>query len=151
MAHASRSAPGSHVGHYEILCEVGAGGMGVVYKAFDHQLQRDVALKFLPPDAVGNSFDRRRLLHEARAASALDHKNIATIHAVEETEDGQLFIVMAYYEGVSLATRMCGDPLSQSESIEIVRQIAEGLAQAHAHNYCSSRYQAFQRDSDARG
>jgi serine/threonine protein kinase len=110
MAHASRSTPGRQVSHYEILCEVGAGGMGVVYKAFDYQLQRAVALKFLPEDAICSSSDRHRLLHEARAASALDHKNIATIHAIEETENGQLFIVMAYYEDVSLAARMHAVP-----------------------------------------
>ncbi|MBZ5655735.1 MAG: tetratricopeptide repeat protein [Acidobacteriia bacterium] len=134
MAHPARATPGNHVGHYEILSEVGAGGMGVVYKAFDHQLERTVALKFLPPDPICNSADRNRLLHEARAASTLDHKNIASIHAVEETEDGQLFIVMAYCDGVSLATRMCATPLSKAETVDIVRQIAEGLAHAHLHN-----------------
>lgn len=134
MAHPARTAPGNHVGHYEILCEVGAGGMGVVYKAFDHQLQRTVALKFLPPDPIRNSADRNRLLREARAASTLDHKNIASIHAVEETGDGQLFLVMAYYEGVSLATRMRAAPLSKAETVDIVRQIAEGLGHAHLHN-----------------
>lgn len=134
MAHPARATPGNHVGHYEILSEVGAGGMGVVYKAFDHQLERTVALKFLPPDPICNPADRKRLLHEARAASALDHKNIASIHAVEETGDGQLFIVMTYYEGVSLATRMRREPLSKAESVEIVRQIAEGLGHAHLHN-----------------
>ncbi len=134
MAHPVNAIPGNHVGHYEILCKVGAGGMGVVYKAFDHQLQRTVALKFLPPDPVRNSADRKHLLREAQAASSLDHKNIATVHAVEEAEDGQLFIVMAYYEGVSLATRMRGAPLSKAEGVGIVRQIAEGLGHAHLHN-----------------
>ena len=134
MAPPARAIPGNYVGHYEILSEVGAGGMGVVYKAFDHQLQRTVALKFLPPDAISNSADRDRLLHEARAASTLDHKNIATIHAVEGTGDGQLFIVMAYYEGMSLASRMRAAPLSPAETIDIVRQIAEGLRYAHLHN-----------------
>ena len=134
MAPPARAIPGNYVGHYEILSEVGAGAMGVVYKAFDHQLQRTVALKFLPPDEICNSADRDRLLHEARAASTLDHKNIATIHAVEGTGDGQLFIVMAYYEGVSLATRRRTAPLSPVEAIDIVRQIAEGLGHAHLHN-----------------
>ena len=134
MAPPARAIPGNYVGHYEILSEVGAGGMGVVYKAFDHQLQRTVALKFLPPEAICNSADRDRLLHEARAASTLDHKNIATIHAVEGTGDGQLFIVMAYYEGVSLTTRKRAAPLSPAEAIDIVRQIAEGLGHAHLHN-----------------
>lgn len=134
MAHPARATPGHHVGHYEILCEVGAGGMGVVYKAFDHKLQRAVALKFLPSDPISNPADRKRLLREAQAASSLDHKNIATVHAVEEAEDGQLFIVMAYYQGVSLAARMRGVPFSQAEIVDIVRQIAEGLGHAHLHN-----------------
>jgi tetratricopeptide (TPR) repeat protein len=134
MAHPARATPGTYVGHYEILCEVGAGGMGVVYKAFDHQLRRAVALKFLPPDPICNPADRNRLLHEARAASILDHKNIAAIHAVEETGDGQLFIVMAYCEGMSLTTRMRTAPLSKAEIVDIVRQIAEGLGHAHLHN-----------------
>jgi tetratricopeptide (TPR) repeat protein len=128
------SLVGVELGHYRIVEKIGAGGMGVVYKAFDHQLQRIVALKFLPPDTICNAADRDRLLHEARSASALDHKNITAIHAVEGTGDGQLFIVMAYYEGVSLATRLRASPLSQAETVDVVRQIAEGLAYAHLHN-----------------
>jgi len=134
MAHPANAIPGSRVGHYEILCKIGAGGMGVVYKAFDHQLQRAVALKFLPPDPICNTADRKHLLREAQAASSLDHKNIATVHAVEEAEDGQLFIVMTYYEGASLATRLRAAPLPKGEAVDIVRQIAEGLGHAHLHN-----------------
>ena len=133
MAQLAQAAADNVVGHYEILCKVGAGGMGVVFKAFDTQLQRTVALKFLTPDPT-NVAHRESLLREARAASTLDHKNIASVHAVEETGDGRLFIVMAYYEGQSLATRMIGAPLSPTEAVDIVRQIAEGLAHAHLHN-----------------
>jgi tetratricopeptide (TPR) repeat protein len=125
---------GQTLGHYRIVGKIGAGGMGVVFEAFDTKLQRTVALKFLSPGPSYSSADRNRLLHEARAASALDHKNIATIHAVEETDDGKLFIVMAYYAGVSLASRMRGVGLSPAETIHIVRQIAEGLGHAHLHN-----------------
>jgi tetratricopeptide (TPR) repeat protein len=134
MALPAQTPPGKLVGHYQILCEVGAGGMGVVYKAFDTQLERTVALKFLSPDPSCSPADRNRLLREARAASVLDHKNIATIHAVEETDDGKLFIVMAYYAGVSLASRMRGAGFSPVETIDIVRQIAEGLGHAHLHH-----------------
>ena len=134
MALPAQLLPGNVVGHYQILCEVGAGGMGVVFKAFDTKLERIVALKFLSHNPSFSSPDRSRLLHEARAASTLDHKNIATIHAVEEADDGQLFIVMAYYDGVSLASRMSGVRFSPAETVKIISQIAEGLAHAHLHH-----------------
>jgi tetratricopeptide (TPR) repeat protein len=134
MALPAQVRTGNLVGHYQVLCQVGAGGMGVVFKAFDQQLQRTVALKFLSPDLNCSRADRDRLLREARAASALDHPNIATIHAVEETDDGQLFLVMAYYEGESLASRLQQAPFSTAEAVEIVRQIAAGLEHAHFHD-----------------
>ena len=107
--------------------------MGTVFKAFDTTLQRTVALKFLTPNPT-NVVDRDALLREARAASTLDHKNIATVHAIEETDDGHLFLVMAYYEGQSLASRMTGPPFPVFEAVEIVQQIAEGLGHAHLRN-----------------
>jgi serine/threonine-protein kinase len=133
MGPLAQANAGNVVGHYQILCEVGAGGMGKVFKAFDTTLHRTVALKFLTPDPMTPA-DRDALLHEARAASTLDHKNIATVHAVEQTNDGQLFLAMAYYEGQSLAARMSGPALPVSEAIDIVRQIAEGLSHAHQHS-----------------
>jgi tetratricopeptide (TPR) repeat protein len=132
MAHATEAPPGSLVGHYQLLSQVGAGGMGVVFKAFDTKLERTVALKFLAPTC--GTDDRERLLREARSASALDHKNIASIHAVEEDDNGQLFIVMAYYQGESLAERMSRISFLPAEVFPIVRQIAEGLQYAHLHN-----------------
>lgn len=134
MALPAQVLPGDVIGHYQILGEVGAGGMGVVFKAYDTKLQRTVALKFLSRSLPANWSDRNRLLHEARAASALDHKNIASIHSVEETDDGQLFLVMAYYTGISLASRMRGPRFSPEGAVVILRQIAEGLAHAHVHN-----------------
>jgi eukaryotic-like serine/threonine-protein kinase len=107
--------------------------MGTVFKAFDTTLERTVALKFLTPNPT-NVVDRDALLREARAASTLDHKNIGTVHAIEETDDGHLFLVMAYYEGQSLASRMTGSPFPVFEAVEIVQQIAEGLAHAHLHS-----------------
>ena len=119
--------------HYRILCELGAGGMGVVFKAFDTRLERIVALKFLT-HTTSDSHERDRLLREARAASNLDHENIAAIHSVEETEDGRLFLDMAYYEGENLADRMASGPVSTGEALNIVRGIARGLEHAHRHN-----------------
>jgi tetratricopeptide (TPR) repeat protein len=133
MAPLAQAPAGNLVGHYRILCQAGAGGMGTVFKAFDTTLHRTVALKFLSPSPI-NRADRDALLHEARAASTLDHKNIGTVHAVEQTDDGQLFLVMAYYEGQSLASRMIGRGLSTLEALTIVRQIAEGLSHAHERN-----------------
>jgi eukaryotic-like serine/threonine-protein kinase len=90
---------GQTIAHYEITDKLGAGGMGVVYKARDLKLQRTVALKFLPNDIALHTRDKENLLREARAASSLDHPNIGAIYGLEEGPDHQIFIVMAYYEG----------------------------------------------------
>ena len=90
---------GSHIGSYEILDQLGQGGMGIVYKARDTQLDRVVALKFLPGHLSQDEGSRKRFVQEAKAASALDHANICTIHHIGETEDGATYIVMSYYEG----------------------------------------------------
>jgi eukaryotic-like serine/threonine-protein kinase len=121
---------------YEILGRVGAGAMGVVYKARDRKLERTVALKFLPPGLNASDLDKGRFLKEARIASSLDHPNIGVIHGIEETSDGRTFIVMAFYEGQSLAHRIYQGPtpLSVADVVEIVIQIARGLAEAHSRN-----------------
>jgi tetratricopeptide (TPR) repeat protein len=126
--------PDDLLGNYRIVSKLASGGMGVVYKAYDVKLQRTVALKFLSGDSGLRAEDRERVLREARAASALDHENIATIHAVEEWHDGQTFIVMGYYEGENLAARMSRAPLTIDQAIDITQQIARGLAHAHLHN-----------------
>jgi len=136
---ASRSAPsiGELVAsNYEIVGRVGAGAMGVVYKARDLKLQRTVALKFLPPGLHASELDKERFLKEARIASSLDHPNIGVIHGIEETSDGRTFIVMAFYEGRSLAQRIHEGypPLTVAEVMDIVIQIARGLAEAHSRN-----------------
>jgi serine/threonine-protein kinase len=90
---------GTHVSHYKILKKIGMGGMGVVYQAEDTQLRRTVALKFLAPELTRDERAKKRFLHEAQGASALDHPNVCSIHEIGETETGQMFICMAYYEG----------------------------------------------------
>ena len=97
---------GQTISHYRITQKLGAGGMGVVYKALDLTLERTVALKFLPQDMIVTSADRERLLREARAASMLDHPNIGVIHGLEESDDRQFFIVMGYYEGMTLSEKL---------------------------------------------
>ena len=122
---------GTTVSHYKILEKLGEGGMGVVYKAQDTRLDRPVALKFLPPDLTRDSEARERFTHEAKAASALQHNNICNIHDIEETKDGQLFIVMDCYEGETLKKRVENGPLKIEEALNIALQIAEGLQKAH--------------------
>ena len=125
-------APGSRLGQYEIVSLVGAGGMGEVYKAQDTRLKRLVALKFLPPELTRDEPAKQRFLQEAQAASALDHPNICTIHEINETPDGQLYLVMAYYEGETLKEKIDRGPLAIDEALDIAIQIGQGLAEAHA-------------------
>lgn len=125
---------GQTISHYRITQKLGAGGMGVVYKAIDLKLERVVALKFLPQDMVVTSSDRERLLREARAASMLDHPNIGVIHGIEESEDRQFFIVMGYYEGMTLAERLDRGVVPIREALDLAMQIARGLSAAHARN-----------------
>ena len=121
---------GQVISHYRILERTGAGGMGVVYKAEDLTLKRVVALKFLPPDLTRDPEARSRFVHEAQAASSLDHSNICAIHEIGE-QDGQTFIVMGYYEGGTLGERIKEGPLPIDMAIEICRQMGLGLARAH--------------------
>ena len=85
--------PGSRLGQYEIVSLIGGGGMGLVYKAQDTRLKRLVALKLLPPELTRDKTAKERFFQEAQAASALDHPNICTIHEIDETPDGQLYLV----------------------------------------------------------
>ena len=123
-------AAGDRIGDFEIISELGRGGMGVVYAARDRKLGRIAALKLLPnPRLGGDASDR--LIEEAQAASALDHPNVATIYQVGETEDGRPFIAMARYEGETLRERLSRGPVPPRDAFEIARQIAHGLAAAH--------------------
>jgi serine/threonine protein kinase/Tfp pilus assembly protein PilF len=122
---------GRTISHYRILEKLGEGGMGVVYKAEDTKLKRTVALKFLPPELTRDPEAKERFVHEAQAASALDHPNICTIHEIDETKEGQTFIAMACYEGESLKAKLERGPLKLDEALDIAAQIARGLAKAH--------------------
>ncbi len=123
---------GRTISHYKIQEELGAGGMGVVYKAFDTKLGRFVALKFLPSHLSHDSARRKQLSEEARAASALDHPNIVVVYDIDETPGEDVFIAMAFHEGVTLREK-CRKGLSTAEALKIARQIASGLAKAHEH------------------
>src|SRR5258708_24181782 len=125
---------GQTISHYKITDKLGAGGMGVVYKALDLKLERIVALKFLPTDVAVKDRDKQSLLREARAASALDHPNIGVIHGIEESQEHQLFIVMSYYEGETLSQKLWRGVIPVRESLDLAIQIARGLSSAHARN-----------------
>jgi formylglycine-generating enzyme required for sulfatase activity/dienelactone hydrolase len=122
---------GQTVSHYQIVEELGGGGMGVVYKAIDLRLNRPVALKFLAPSLTKDPEANARFRQEAQAASALDHPNICTIHEIDETPDHALFMVMAYYDGETLKKKIERGPIPASEAIDIGTQVARALARAH--------------------
>jgi len=122
---------GQTISHYKILSKLGEGGMGVVYKAEDTKLKRTVALKFLPPELTRDKAAKTRFIHEAQAASALQHHNICTIHEIDETKDGRLFIAMDCYGGETLKEKIAKGPLPVEEAVDIAHQIAGGLSEAH--------------------
>jgi TolB-like protein/tRNA A-37 threonylcarbamoyl transferase component Bud32/lipoprotein NlpI len=115
---------------YQLIEELGRGGMGVVYKAHDTKLKRTVALKFLPQELTYVSEVKERFMREAQAAAALDHPNICTVHEFDEAEE-KTYISMAYVEGQSLKKKIEAGPLELDEAIRLATQVAEGLQEAH--------------------
>jgi serine/threonine protein kinase/Tfp pilus assembly protein PilF len=121
---------GDTILHYRIIEELGRGGMGVVYLAEDTNLSRKVAIKFLPHNISANSEERERFKNEAKAAAALNHPNISTIHSIETSGD-EVFIVMEFVDGVELKDKIKSGPIQNDEAVNIGIQIAEGLEAAH--------------------
>jgi serine/threonine protein kinase/tetratricopeptide (TPR) repeat protein len=126
-----KRAESRKIGQFRILREIGRGGMGVVYLAEDTRLGRYVALKALPPYLGVGPEAKRRFEVEARAVSALDHPNIATLHAIDESEEGEIYMVFAFYDGETLEARIARRPLPPADALEIATGIAEGLGAAH--------------------
>jgi serine/threonine protein kinase/tetratricopeptide (TPR) repeat protein len=122
---------GRTISRYKILEKLGEGGMGVVYKAEDLRLRRLVALKFLPLEYTKDERAKKRFGREARAASALDHPNIAVVHDIGESPEGQSFICMAYYEGHTVKQQLDRGPLDAKLALKIAAQVADGLQRAH--------------------
>jgi serine/threonine protein kinase len=121
---------GKTISHYKIIEKLGEGGMGIVYKAEDSKLKRQVALKFLSPKSLSGEEEKNRFKREAQAAASLNHPNIATVFEIDEYE-GDMFIAMEYIEGQNLKQMVESGPLKLKDVVRIGSQIAEGLHAAH--------------------
>jgi serine/threonine protein kinase len=117
---------------YQLLEMLGSGSMGQVFKAQDQRLQRTVAIKLLAPELRGDQDLERRFLQEAKATAVLDHPNVCTLLGAERTDDGRSFLVMPFYSGETVKSKLARGPLSIEQARDCARQIAAGLAHAHA-------------------
>ena len=124
------------ISHYRLEGEIGRGGMGVVYRALDTKLGRPVAIKVLSPESTGDPTRRRRLVQEARAASALNHPHIVTIYEVDE-QNGTTFIAMELIDGMPLDRRLAQGPLTVPECLEYATQIASADRTCAVHGCCA--------------
>ena len=122
---------GRQIGPYQLHEMIGRGGMGVVYRAYDCRLNRDVAIKFPPQYWSLNEQTKKRFLNEARIAASLDHPNICTIYEADELDDGTLFMAMAFYQGETLQQRLEQGPLDLDDAVDLIIQTARGLEAAH--------------------
>jgi serine/threonine-protein kinase len=122
---------GQTISHYKILEKLGEGGMGVVFKAQDTKLDRPVALKFFPPELCGDLEHKTRFIQEAKIASSIDHPNVVAIYEIDEVENNNLFIAMAYYRGETLDRKIRVGALNLREAVDIALQISRGLAKSH--------------------
>ena len=123
--------PGTRLGHYEVLSQLGAGGMGEVYLAYDSTLDRKVALKILPPEVASRSDRMRRFVQEAKAAAALNHPNLAHVYEIGE-HDAHHFIAMEFIDGTTLSSKIHREKTPLAKLLEYLRYVAESLAKAHA-------------------
>jgi serine/threonine protein kinase len=130
-SHGDEDIVGRTISRYEVVQRVGSGGMGVVYMARDPRLGRRVALKCLPKELSSDETAKQQFIREARAASAIEHPNICPIYDIDETEDGRLFIAMAFIEGETLRDRLDRGPLALEEAVGIGVQAAKALGRAH--------------------
>ena len=122
---------GRTIKHYQIESELGQGGMGVVYLAKDTVLGRSVALKFLPPMFAKDEDARKRFVHEAQAVSALDHPNVAVVHEIGTGDEGEMFLVMAFYNGQTLEDIIAEGPVDLDDTVKYMLEAARGLEAAH--------------------
>ena len=122
-------------GRFELLQKIGEGGMGVVYKACDSRLERLVAIKVLPESRASDAERCARFIYEAKAASALNHPNIVTIHEVGE-QDGRTFMVMEFVDGKPLNEMIPRKGMKLTEALRVAAQVADALTAAHAATLC---------------